>query len=310
MQTIVLATQKGGSGKSTLAVNLAVSAQEHGLTVRLIETDPQGTLSSWQRRRNFGSPLVESVGNATRLEQQLAIFASENVGLTIIDTPSGISTLTNAAIRHTDLCLIPVRPSMLDIEAAAPTLGTARAARTSFGFILNHATVRGRRMESAEAALADEAALELGDILARPYIGMRSDHQDALASRYRIRPGRQSGRRNPSALALGIGQAGPGGGRRSIDGYRSRVAGSGTESALGDIDRTCKPAAPLPGFLERDAFRFDRYSTGSFTSPSGEVSRTRPLRFNQSSSRSGTAKEVQSTRGVRFTESAATIILS
>jgi len=181
MQTIVLATQKGGSGKSTLAVNLAVSAQEHGLTVRLIETDPQGTLSSWQRRRNFGSPLVESVGNATRLEQQLAIFASENVGLTIIDTPSGISTLTNAAIRHTDLCLIPVRPSMLDIEAAAPTLGTARAARTSFGFILNHATVRGRRMESAEAALADEAALELGDILARPYIGMRSDHQDALA---------------------------------------------------------------------------------------------------------------------------------
>jgi chromosome partitioning protein len=181
METIVLATQKGGSGKSTLAVNLAVSAREHGLTVRLIETDPQGTLSNWQRRRNFGSPLVESVGNASRLEQQLAIFASENVALTIIDTASGISTLTNAAIRHTDLCLIPVRPSMLDIEAAASTLGTARAAKTSFGFILNHATVRGRRMESAEAALADEAALELGDILARPYIGMRSDHQDALA---------------------------------------------------------------------------------------------------------------------------------
>ena len=44
MQTIVLATQKGGSGKSTLAIGLAVAAIQAGHTVRLIETDQQGTL--------------------------------------------------------------------------------------------------------------------------------------------------------------------------------------------------------------------------------------------------------------------------
>ena len=51
MYTIVLATQKGGRGKSTLAVGLALAAIQAGHTVRLIETDPQGTLSNWQGRR-------------------------------------------------------------------------------------------------------------------------------------------------------------------------------------------------------------------------------------------------------------------
>ena len=45
MQTIVLATQKGGSGKSTLAIGLARAAIQVGHTVRLIETDTQGTLA-------------------------------------------------------------------------------------------------------------------------------------------------------------------------------------------------------------------------------------------------------------------------
>ena len=53
MQTIVLATQKGGSGKSTIAIGLTLAAQEAGHNVRLIETDQQGTLSNWQRRRGF-----------------------------------------------------------------------------------------------------------------------------------------------------------------------------------------------------------------------------------------------------------------
>ena len=61
MQTIVLATQKGGSGKSTLAIGLALAAIQAGHTVRLIETDSQGTLSNWQSRRAYAEPLVEPV---------------------------------------------------------------------------------------------------------------------------------------------------------------------------------------------------------------------------------------------------------
>ena len=71
MHTIVLATQKGGSGKSTLAIGLALAAIQAGHTVRLIETDSQGTLSNWQSRRPYAEPLVEPVYSAGDIESEL-----------------------------------------------------------------------------------------------------------------------------------------------------------------------------------------------------------------------------------------------
>ena len=76
MQTIVLATQKGGSGKSTLAIGLALAAMEAGHTVRLIETDPQGTLSNWQNRRTYAEPIVEPVYDRPRDRTALAVACS------------------------------------------------------------------------------------------------------------------------------------------------------------------------------------------------------------------------------------------
>ena len=141
MQTIVLATQKGGSGKSTLAIGLALAAMQDGHTVRLIETDPQGTLSNWKRRRNDAEPSVEPVDGAGEIEQRLVIFDRNGVTLTVIDTAGGTSAVTTAAIRAADLCLIPVRPSLADIEAAAPTLSLVRSCQTAFGFEIGRAHV-------------------------------------------------------------------------------------------------------------------------------------------------------------------------
>ncbi|HTE95828.1 MAG TPA: ParA family protein, partial [Bradyrhizobium sp.] len=69
MLTLVLATQKGGSGKSTLAIGLALVAMQAGHTVRLIETDSQGTLSNWQARRSDAEPIVEPIYNGREIEQ-------------------------------------------------------------------------------------------------------------------------------------------------------------------------------------------------------------------------------------------------
>lgn len=180
MHTIVLAIQKGGTGKSTLAVGLAVAAMQDGRTVRLIETDPQGTLSSWKKRRSQIDPAVDTVSEAAELEHKLRTFARDDVALTIVDTASGINGLTNTAIRRADLCLIPVRPNIVDIEAAAPTLRTIRANCKSFAFILNHAPVRGKRIDVAARTLDDQTS-GLGAVLAQPYVSMRNQHQDALA---------------------------------------------------------------------------------------------------------------------------------
>ena len=182
MQTIVLATQKGGSGKSTLAIGLALAAIEAGHTVRLIETDLQGTLSNWQSRRPYAEPTVEPVYAASDVEARLQSLDRDGVTLTIIDTSGGVSAATTSAIRHADLCLIPARPSVADIEATASTLDVVRAWNKPFAFILNQTPIRGQRLSNAANALADEAALDLAGVIAQPFIVMRNDHQDALSA--------------------------------------------------------------------------------------------------------------------------------
>jgi chromosome partitioning protein len=142
MRTIVLATQKGGSGKSTIAIGLALSAVQAGHTVRLIETDSQGTLSNWQSRPPYAEPIVEPVYVARDVEQRLQTLEREGVTLAIVDTSGGVSAATTSAIRHADLCLIPARPSIADIEATASTLSIARAWNKLFAFILNQGPIR------------------------------------------------------------------------------------------------------------------------------------------------------------------------
>jgi chromosome partitioning protein len=181
MHTIVLATQKGGTGKSSLAIGLAVAAMQRGQVVRMIETDRQGTLASWRRRRPHAEPAVEAITGAGDLERRLHVFDRSGVTLTVIDTAGGLNPMTTAAIRCADLCLIPARPSLLDIEATAPTLSNIRAFDRPFCFVLNQTPMRSQRIDAAENLLDDAATeLDLSGLVAQPYITMRNDHQDAL----------------------------------------------------------------------------------------------------------------------------------
>ncbi|MGJ4992982.1 AAA family ATPase [Bradyrhizobium sp. HKCCYLS3077] len=179
MRTIVVATQKGGSGKSTLAMGLAVAAQQAGEIVRLIETDPQGTLSYWQSRRGLAEPFVEPIHAPADIGRRLDALARGGVTLVVIDTSSGINALTRAAIDYADLCLVPARPCIADIVASAPTVKIIRNSRRRFAFVLNQAPHRGPRASEAARALIQD---DIADIIATPLITLRNDHQDALAA--------------------------------------------------------------------------------------------------------------------------------
>jgi chromosome partitioning protein len=174
MRTIVLATQKGGSGKSTLAIGLAVAAMVEGHRVALIDTDRQGTVSSWGRRRALAEPRIEPAGSGTDIERALLTLGRNGFTLAVIDTPATDNDLTVSAIGAADLCLIPARPSPADIEAALPTLRTVRKLGKPFAFVLNQTPPRGGRIGEAALALNSAGALAL------PYIVQRIDHQDAL----------------------------------------------------------------------------------------------------------------------------------
>ncbi len=182
MRTIVLATQKGGSGKSTLAIGLALAAQQAGHIVRLVDTDPQATLASWQSRRGLAEPLVEPILEVDGITLRVPALERGGVTLTIIDTASGVTAATRAAIGCADLCLVPARPCIADIEATRPTLRIARAGKTPFAFILNQTPIRGNRIHIAANTLGNDTARDIADVLAQPFIAMRNTHQDALAA--------------------------------------------------------------------------------------------------------------------------------
>lgn len=110
------------------------------------------------------------------------MLAESGLQLAIVDTAAGLSAATTVAIRYSDLCLIPGRPSVADIEATVSTLSVARAWKRPYSFVLNQTPIRGQRIDNAANALAEEAVLDLDDVLARPLIVMRNDHQDSLAS--------------------------------------------------------------------------------------------------------------------------------
>ena len=54
-----------------------------------------------------------------------------------------------------------------------------RAANAPFAFVLNQTPIRGQRINNASGTLG-EAALDIPDVVAKPFIVMRNDHQDAL----------------------------------------------------------------------------------------------------------------------------------
>ena len=176
MRTIALTTRKGGSGKSTLAIGLAIAAMQDGERVFLLETDRQGTVSKWGERRGTAEPGIEPIADEVSLGRSLELLNHKGYTIAIVDTPAADTRATTAAVRVADLCLIPARPSPVDIEATYPTLAVIRRLEKGFAFVLNQAPAGSYRPSKAAATLN-----ALG-VLALPYIVQRNDHQDAIGA--------------------------------------------------------------------------------------------------------------------------------
>jgi chromosome partitioning protein len=175
MKTIALVTQKGGTGKSSLAISLAVAAEEAGMKPYIIDLDPQGTAKNWYERREANSPQVASI-NATQVDAALTTLHKQGHNLIIIDTAGVDTPATISAMQAADLCLIPARPSIADIEATRATVASLTKLGKQFAFVLNQCPP-GRTMRTTDAY----RALHLGGVVASTTLATRADHIDALA---------------------------------------------------------------------------------------------------------------------------------
>ena len=176
MKVIALVTQKGGTGKSSLAVSLAVAAQESGTWAYLLDLDQQGTAKSWFERREAEAPEVAAI-DASRVPAALATLRKQGVQLVLIDTPGVDSPATVAAMQAADLCVIPARASIADIEATRPTVQSLLKLGRPFCFVLNQVPA-GRSGRASDAF----RVLQLSGAVAGATLATRTDHVDALAA--------------------------------------------------------------------------------------------------------------------------------
>ena len=149
MHTIVVASQKGGSGKTTLARNLAVAS---GADVALIDTDPQGSLTSWWNRRQADTPALVRIDGS--LPETLDALRDAGVKLVMIDTPPSVHAFVADVIGLADLVLVPVRPTPDDLDAVGPTLDMIEGAGRNFVFVVSQAKPRTRLALETVPALA------------------------------------------------------------------------------------------------------------------------------------------------------------
>lgn len=150
MQVISLVSNKGGAGKTTLAINLAVAASLDGYQVALIDLDPQASASQWGDSREAPEPAIVSV-QAARLTPVLEAAKGSGADFCFIDTAPQSESAALAAARASTLCLIPVRPAILDLRAIALTLDMLQLVAARRAVVVNAIPTKGLGIEATGA---------------------------------------------------------------------------------------------------------------------------------------------------------------
>lgn len=125
MKSLVFLSQKGGSGKTTLSVHTAVTAQESGEQVVIIDTDPQQSATTWADARESDSPPVATI-SVGEIDKVMNAARQEGISLAVVDTAPHATPDASKVAQIADLVVIPVRPSAFDIAAAGNAVQIAR----------------------------------------------------------------------------------------------------------------------------------------------------------------------------------------
>ena len=114
MPVIVVANPKGGAGKSPLATNIAGLYARRGHAVMLGDVDRQQSARQWLALRPANVPRIKGwdvIGETT-------LRPPPGVTHVVIDTPAGFNGKPlDAVLRIADKVLIPLQPSLFDMQA-------------------------------------------------------------------------------------------------------------------------------------------------------------------------------------------------
>ena len=158
-QVISLCNQKGGCGKSTTAVHFA-----YWLTVKkkrrvlLLDADAQRSSSLWVKEMEpqIKCEVVQTPDDLLEQIPELAVNYDE----VIVDGPASLSEATRAILFRSDLAVIPVQPSGVDLRSASDAMRLVKQAQSVRGGLPKAVLFLSRAVKGTK--LKDEALSLLG----------------------------------------------------------------------------------------------------------------------------------------------------
>ena len=124
MPVIVIANPKGGVGKSTLATNIAGYLASRGHAVMLGDVDRQQSARQWLALRPPQLPAIKGWDVAA----DDIVRPPKGTTHVVLDTPAGLhGKRLDALMRIADRMLIPLQPSLFDIQATHAFVRVLRA---------------------------------------------------------------------------------------------------------------------------------------------------------------------------------------
>jgi chromosome partitioning protein len=153
MHTIAVASRKGGQGKSFLARAIAVLALLEDKSAGIVDTDPQGTVALWAKRRPHKAPTVIHIGSGT-VESHLTTLKNAGADLVSIDTPPNVAPIINLAASQADSVLIVSGVYGEDLEQVAVLADMVGKLEKPSAIILNRVPQGAAALREARNALS------------------------------------------------------------------------------------------------------------------------------------------------------------
>ena len=170
---------KGGVGKTTLSIHTAAELSRRGHRVLLIDADPQGSALAWANCHEAPAFTVVSMPKAT-IHKEIDLLRCEYDEI-VIDGPPRIAELARSILLASDVVVIPLLPSPLDVWAAAETVDLVREAQV-YNESLNCCLLVNRKIVNTAIGRDVRNALKELDVpILKADIGQRVTFAESLA---------------------------------------------------------------------------------------------------------------------------------
>lgn len=161
MDIITITNLKGGSAKTTSTAYLAHALADEGLSVLVVDADPQGSALRWSELAEWEIPTLALP--VKTLHTKLAGIVPPSTDVVLIDTPplDDHAGIVYSAMRAADTVLVTMAPTMMELErlvdvwAALDEVEPLRTTAPTAAVLLNRTVANARSTEDIREAITE-----------------------------------------------------------------------------------------------------------------------------------------------------------